>query len=117
MAQPWSIVRNAAKRHFEAQIAEEQRHGEQLRERILGQVKPIAARALESGICRRLWVFGSYAWGTPTDDSDLDVLVDGDAEQVARLLSEVMRLPLHVLAFAEAPQSLRDRVQDDGLLL
>ena len=35
----------------------------------------------------QIWLFGSYAWGTPTDDSDVDLMVvvpDSDETSVRR---------------------------------
>ena len=63
----------------------------------------------------RIILFGSYAYGTPNDDSDVDLLVvmetGGDPVEIAgRILSETNRSCL-LDVLVRTPQELRRRVE------
>jgi predicted nucleotidyltransferase len=116
-ASRWSKVRAAAERAATRELAREQEAAERQRNQALASLRPLIACARQLRLCDRAWLFGSYAWGTPGSESDLDLLVDGDADAVATLLSEHIRLPLHVMRLDAAPRTLRDRVHRDGLPL
>jgi predicted nucleotidyltransferase len=57
--------------------------------------------------CDKIYLFGSYAYGEPTEDSDLDfyVVVSNDSERIRELrmkiyiaLRDVIRTPVDILA-------------------
>ena len=109
----------AVRRHFTDQIARERKEAEIRRAAIVPLVREAVARAREEGRCGRAWLFGSYAWGEPGDRSDVDILVDGCADDiaVASLVGRACGRDVHVIDWADAPDSLRDRASAEGLPL
>ncbi|MDR1109557.1 MAG: nucleotidyltransferase domain-containing protein [Deltaproteobacteria bacterium] len=83
--------------------------------------------------CDKIYLFGSYAYGEPTEDSDLDfyVVVPDDSEtmiekirQINRHLYPIRQTPVDVLAshasrFAELSQlpTLEKKIFTEGILL
>ena len=110
----WSVVRAAVEKAVTRKLAEEHAAADTRRAALLESLRPLALEAIARGLCRGVWLFGSFAWGHPGSASDVDLLVDGDADAVSVLLSEHLRLPLHVVAMQTAPDSLRERVLRDG---
>ena len=53
------------------------------------QIQAVVARIVEGYQPDRIILFGSYAYGTPTDDSDLDLLVIKDADQRPKIARQV----------------------------
>jgi predicted nucleotidyltransferase len=107
------VVRSQIRRQLAAEHAE----SEALRARVL----PLARRAVESaraaGSCRRVWLFGSYAWGQPGLRSDLDLMVEGDANEVAYSVGRACGLEVHALRVEDASTVLRARCEAEGMLL
>ncbi len=68
------------------------------------QISEVTRRIVESFEPRRIILFGSYANGTPTEDSDLDLLIIKDSNfasrlqnrKVRRILSD-LRIPVDVI--------------------
>jgi predicted nucleotidyltransferase len=62
----------------------------------------------------RILLFGSYAWGTPTTDSDVDLLVILSFEGKAAAKSVEMRLkvkpPFPVDLLARTPEKIHERL-------
>lgn len=110
-------MQRAARAEAERQIAEERRAAEGLRATLMPRLRAAVERLRDDGVVRRLWVFGSYAWGLPTESSDLDVLIesDRDALDVASALALQLGLQVHAVDRARAPQSLVDRALADGV--
>lgn len=75
------------------------------------RVAAVVAEARASGLCRAVWLFGSFAWDAPREGCDLDLLVDGDAEAVAARVRRACGREVHAIALAEAPDSLRARAR------
>ncbi|MFW6067879.1 MAG: nucleotidyltransferase family protein [Myxococcota bacterium] len=76
--------------------------------------------ARELGV-RRVWLFGSLAWGGAAADSDVDLLVEGlPAAAWSRahaIAEEVLGAPVDLVRREEAPSGLVDRVEAEGRLL
>lgn len=103
-----------------ARELERERSGaEALRSDVLGKLREAIGAERVRGECAEVWLFGSFAWGTPTDRSDVDLLVKGckNPDGLAGRLWLACGRPAHVLDFATAPQSLVDRAVAEGLAL
>ena len=107
------------RRHFAEQIAREREAAELRRVTVVPLVRQAVARARQEGRCKRAWLFGSYAWGEPGERSDVDILVEGCADPIAiaSLVGRAYGRDVHVIDWADAPDSLRRRVSDEGLPL
>jgi predicted nucleotidyltransferase len=67
----------------------------------------------------RAWLIGSLAWGEFGTRSDIDLVVDGMADDEALLLElalvEDLRLPVDLLRYQDLPLGLKERVDQEGL--
>jgi predicted nucleotidyltransferase len=63
---PSGLLRGSSHKNKEAMINKEIL--EEVKKRLIGVYDPVA-----------IYIFGSYAWGIPTEDSDLDLLIVVDA--------------------------------------
>jgi predicted nucleotidyltransferase len=70
---------------------------------------------------RRVWLFGSLAWGTPHERSDIDLAAEGvdPGVYLAALvaLDEASPVPVQLVRIEEAPPALRERILESGRLL
>lgn|GEM_PF-1875312 len=108
-------VRETMARDLERERAE----AEALRSEVLCKLRDAIGAERGRGECTEVWLFGSFAWGTPTERSDVDLLVKGckNPDGLAGRLWLACGRPAHVLDFATAPQSLVDRAMAEGLAL
>src|SRR5438045_2463727 len=91
-----AAFRRAVREKIRRDIAEERRRAEALREQIVPRVARTIAEARARGLCERVRLFGSFAWGLPGDRSDLDLLVEGaHVEEVASLVMEACGRMVH----------------------
>ena len=111
--------RRTVMRHFERQIEREREEAEARRAEVLPLLRASVEEARRQGSCRRAWLFGSYAWGQPGERSDLDLLVDGCADPfgLASRIGRACGKDVHVIDWADAPESLRTRVLAEGTAL
>lgn len=111
--------RQAVRRHFEAEIARENDEADGRKDAVVPAVRKAVADARAEGLCASAWLFGSYAWGRPGERSDVDVLVDGcsDPFGLASRVGRAAGRDVHVIAWSEAPESLRRRATSEGLVL
>ena len=83
---------------------------------------------LDAQDLRRVIVFGSYAQGTQTPDSDLDLYVDGrleyhlgDSKDTEQKVSEALSIPVDLITrSALATSVIRDKLEqsiEKGILL
>ncbi len=100
-----------------ADVAAEEQVANALREQVLDAVRGAVEAARSEAPCGRVWLFGSFAWGQPGERSDIDLLVEGDDEALARRVEQVSGREVHAVRLAEAPASLRERVLSHGLPL
>jgi predicted nucleotidyltransferase len=98
-------------------LEEEQRAAELLRNSVLAAIRPAIEAARAEGLCGKVWLFGSFAWGSPGERSDVDLLVEGDDAEVGWRVSRVCPREVHVLRTKDAPASLLSRVLADGVPL
>jgi predicted nucleotidyltransferase len=109
----------AVRQHFADDIEREGKEAEQRRNEIVPIVRESVAKARAERLCTRAWLFGSYAWGRPGERSDVDVLVEHckDPLELASLIGRACQRDVHVIDWSEAPESLRERVTLEGVVL
>jgi predicted nucleotidyltransferase len=78
-------------------------------------IERVAREIAEKFSPEKIILFGSYAYGDPTDDSDVDMLVvmqtdEHPAKAAARILCEVPR-PFPMDLFVRTPDELRQRIE------
>jgi predicted nucleotidyltransferase len=101
---------------IKADLARESADADGLRAAVVPRVMEAVQAARASGFCRRVWLFGSFAWGQPGTRSDVDLLVEGcrDPDGLAADIWRYIGRPVHVLDLSGAPQSLIERVEREG---
>jgi uncharacterized protein len=86
-----------------------------------GRAEAAARRLVEECGARRVWLFGSLAWGQAHAASDVDLLVEGlPAEawsEACRLVEMEVAAPVDLVRVEEAAPELVARVQREGELL
>ncbi len=117
---PDLVARAAIRAKIRGDLAREAAEAEVRRAEIVPRVRATIAEQRSRGRCARAWLFGSYAggpWGEPGEESDVDLLVEGDADGVgAAVLRETGRM-VHGWRLDEAPPSLVARVLAEGVPL
>ncbi|MBT1076769.1 nucleotidyltransferase domain-containing protein [Geobacter grbiciae] len=70
---------------------------------------------------RKIILFGSHSWGTPSDDSDVDLLVIADFEgkpwRFAVEIRERIRATIPLDLMVRTPEQLRERLAKHDMLL
>lgn len=112
-----AAMRERVRAKIRNDIAREVAAADALRAAVVPIVATTVATAREAGHCQRVWLFGSFVWGRPTDASDIDLLVEGDADEVAYHVGRATSRDVHAHALATAPASLVERCVADGLVL
>ena len=113
----------AFRRSIRARIAREleaeQTHAQQLVHTVLPLVRAVLARARQQGLCTDAWVIGSFAWGMPHAESDVDVVVDAcaDPDGLAAEVARACRRDVHIVPWQDASEELRRRTLADGVEL
>jgi|SRR3989338_10957958 len=59
--------------------------------KIYQQIKEVAGKIAKEYQPKKIILFGSYAWGKPTKDSDVDFFIVKDAENVRDVAREIDR--------------------------
>ena len=92
---------------------------EALRAEVVTRVADGVARARGLGLAGRVWLFGSFAWGTPRAESDVDLLLEGadDPFLAAAVIEAGIGREIDVVRIERAPAALRQRVLAQGKLL
>lgn len=92
--------------------------------RIANQLRPYLEVIVDQFQPQAVYLFGSYAYGEPTPDSDVDLLVVKDIEKsplsdatsirkaVRHLRHQVANLPLDIMV--RAPEDWRRRIENGG---
>ena len=88
----------------------------------LQQIQEYAQRLGEAFSPQRVILFGSYAYGQPTLDSDVDLLVitplDRDAVTKAVEIQLKLRPPFPLELLVRSPEKVRERLEmGDGFML
>ena len=78
------------------------------------QIKTVSDRIANTFHPQQIILFGSYAYGTPTPDSDVDLLVvmsftDHEAQQ-ALLIRRQIPMPFPIDIMVRSPEQLRERL-------
>jgi predicted nucleotidyltransferase len=102
---------------IEADLRREHELSEQLRASLLPLLEREVALARAAGVCKRVWLFGSFAWGAPEPRSDIDLLVEGDDSALARRVEKALGREVHALGLQEAPAELVERALARGVVL
>src|SRR5436309_7780662 len=93
----------------------ERRRAEELRTRARAAARLLAER---HG-ARRVWLFGSLAWGEAHTESDVDLLVEGLAAEAwsaaTDTVEEVVKVAVDLVRVEEARAGLVERVRREGL--
>lgn len=88
----------------------------------LQQIQEYAQRLGEEFSPERVILFGSYAYGQPTLDSDVDLLVitpmEGDAVAKSVEIQLKLRPPFPLELLVRSPEKVRERLEmGDGFML
>ena len=112
----WADFRNAVRDRIAADLEREALDAQGRRSVLLPSLDRAMAEARNQGLVGRAWLFGSFAWGEPQEQSDIDLLVEGcdDPFRLAASVSMACNRDVHAIPFDRAPQSLLDRVLSDG---
>lgn len=117
MAVTAADVRDFLRARSQAEQADAGAHAERLRRAAVDLSQLLVARF---GV-RRVWLFGSLAWGCPSRQADIDLAVEGlAAEAYFAALSDLLtaaEVSVDLVRVEDAPSSLRDRIVVDGRLL
>ncbi len=97
-------------------VETERAESEARRGQVLALLVPAIAEARDLGLCGRTWLFGSFAWGKPTQESDIDLAVEDcpDPFAVASLVGRRCRRDVHAVAVEDLPEGLEKRVLHEG---
>lgn len=115
----YGAFRRAVIAKIERDLAAEALEVTKIRERTLPLVRQSVEEARAQGLCGDVWLFGSFAWGQPSERSDVDLLLAAcrDPDSVAVVVGRCVRRDIHALRVEDAPDSLRERVFHDGVKL
>lgn len=105
--------------NIELELEREAETSRELRKTVVPRVHHAVESARASGMCQAAWLFGSFAWGEPRPDSDLDIMVQDcrDPDALAALIMRRTDRMVHVVVAESAPESLRARVLEEGMSL
>jgi len=106
-----AAFRAAVRARIARQLEHERREAERFRESVLPCLRAAVAVARARGWCGDVRLIGSFAWGLPRPDSDVDLVVE-DCAEPDRLAAQIGRAcgrDVHVIPARAAPKSLRER--------
>ena len=82
------------------------------------KIKNVADKIAKEYKPEKIILFGSYAWGVPTEDSDVDLLVIKDSKQLGREIAREINesiyprlFPLDILAYT--PSEVEKKINQD----
>lgn len=109
-------LRAAVRAKIARDLARERAESAQRRARVREALPTALAEARRQGLCEGAWLFGSYAWGTPGERSDVDLLVEdcSDPERLASIVARATGTEVHVVDMRDAPEGLRERALAEG---
>lgn len=113
-----TAFRAAVRARIAHQLEHERREAERLRESVLPCLRAAVAVARASGRCGNVRLIGSFAWGLPRTDSDIDLVVEGcpEPDRLAAGIGRACLRDVHVIPAEAAQESLRQRAAE-GILL
>ena len=98
-------------------LAEEAVTSARLLDQRLAQLRPLVSAARAEGVCGEVLLFGSCGWGQPTEQSDVDLLVAGDADELAWRLAQAIDCEVDAWRVEDAPPALVARARAEGIAL
>ncbi|HVZ32968.1 MAG TPA: nucleotidyltransferase domain-containing protein [Polyangiaceae bacterium] len=115
----FATLRQHIARAIEADLAREEAEAEALKARLLPRLQEAVVHARREQLCGRAWLFGSFAWGRPTESSDVDVLAEAcpDPDALTAVLWRALDRAVHVVRAETAPSSLVQRACAEGQAL
>lgn len=121
-AQEWTPAQIRTAAETQVRIWHDRCARNTVRREALVKAADTAARLLvqEYG-ARRVWLFGSAAWGDVHERSDLDLLVEGLSAEVgehaSRAVENLVPYAVDLVLIEEAPRGLAERIYSEGRLL
>ena len=113
-----SVTARETASYLRTREAAERESGRERAARLLGIAAAAGALLVERHGAKRVWLFGSLVAGEPTQESDVDLAVEGLLpEAYFDALAELTTLfhaPVDLVRVEEAPESLRHRVIAEG---
>lgn len=108
--------RDAVVAKIRRDLEDEDQRASRYRSEVMDRLGPALERARSAGRCGRAWLYGSFAWGKPTAESDVDILVEGcdSPDSLAAELWTACDRPVHLVQVERAPESLLDRARREG---
>jgi predicted nucleotidyltransferase len=107
-------------RLFAARARASSERSHERRSRALASLPRLVAALVARG-AHRVWLFGSLAWGTPHEASDIDLAVEGlprdDLFHAMGELLAVAPVSVDLVRIEEAPPGLVRRVRIEGRLI
>lgn len=111
--------RRAVQARIEEDLRRESVAAARLREEVVPAVCAAVAAARAAGEADEVWLFGSFAWGTPREGSDVDLLAEEPVD-VAALADRVQQATgrlVHVVTRRSARADLCERIDREGINL
>lgn len=95
----------------------EARTSARLRTERLSLLRGLVLSARADGVCGEVVLFGSYAWGQPTERSDVDLLIEGDTRELAWRVGRTLGCEVDAWRIQDAPETLVERARAEGIAL
>ncbi len=106
---------------FSARVTAERKASADRAAELRRRARAAARKLAEHYGLRRVWLFGSLAWGEAHAASDVDLLVEGLAAEAwstaCALVEAEVEAPVDLVRIEEASPGLAARVQAQGILL
>jgi predicted nucleotidyltransferase len=107
--------------HLQALAAADLDAARRRAETLRSEAREAARAIIETCKARRVWLYGSLAWGEPHTRSDVDLLVEGAPASawldLVAIAERNVHAPVSVLRIEDAPPSLAERVTQEGVVL
>lgn len=109
----------AVRQRIVTDVEREEREASARRAAMLARLGPAVEAARSATDAGRVWLFGSYAWGYPDAQSDVDLLVENlrAPDLFAYLVSKACDVQVHAVSLEGAPATLVERATFEGMLL
>ena len=76
----------------------------------LSQIEAFSQQIIEKFQPERIILFGSYAYGQPNEDSDVDLLVILPFEEIAVAIRQQIKAPFPLDLIARTPEQIQQRL-------
>ncbi len=118
-AQLLAAFRHKVRVRLARQVVCEQALSERRRSEAVLALRAAIRSARDPGLRGRVWLFGSFAWGTPAEHSDIDLFVEDQADEqtVAKVVAGYCNRMAHIVTAQNADAALVARIHRHGKLL